>query len=412
MDYNFYIFTIGAFFMFGFALHLLFTKYGNRYLNKLLALVMLNRAFQMLYFILNATGKTAIVENLASSLYFLNFAYPVCAYLYIRGFIKDESRLQKKDWFHFIPTVFALLNSVSKNLLDTSISEYMIFQFYANKTVYSKENFDIFVDVILSSLRAGLIIIYLFFIWRVVLQSGIIKNRLNNNIAINWILFVVGFMTLTNSIFLVSTFINITQGAVQSSSFLTNYGYILLCIIILVVIGFVFYNPKILYGYVFVSKEYAVVQKDNELAATVVERIAAPIASGTTKPIKNTIPADLVTNSQLYLERITQFMETKKPFLNGDYSIAMLSQGTAIPVHHCSYIINYVVGSTFRDWINSYRITHFIAEYPSKFKSSTTISIALDCGFNNKMSFYNAFKKLKGVSPTDYFISESELLPL
>jgi AraC-like DNA-binding protein len=411
MDYNFYIFTIGAFFMFGFALHLLFTKYGNGYLNKLLALVMLNRAFQMLYFILNATGKTVIVENLASSLYFLNFAYLACAYLYIRGFIRDESRLQKKDWFHFIPAVFALLNSVCKNLLDASISEHMIFQFYANKTAYSKENFDIFFDVVLSSLRGGLIIIYLFFIWRMVLQSGIIKNRPDNYISSNWVLFVVGFMTLTNSIFFVSTFINITHGPVQSSSFFTNYGYVLLCSVIVVLIGFVFYNPKILYGYVFVSKEYAVVEKGKQLAATVVESLAAPIASRTTKPTKNTIPADVVVNEQLYLERITKFMETKKPFLDGNYSIAMLSQGTAIPVHHCSYIINYVLGSTFRDWINSYRITHFIAEYPSKITSNTTIAIALDSGFNNKITFYNAFKKLKGVSPTDYFITKSELLP-
>jgi len=411
MDYNFYIFTIGAFFMFGCALHLLSTKYGNGYLNKLLAVGMLHRAFQMLYFILNATGKIAVVENLASSLYFLNFAYLACVYLYIRGFIKDESRLQKKDWFHFIPAVFALLNSGSKSLLDTSISDYMIFQFYANKTVYSQENYDIFFDVILSSLRAGLIIIYLFFIWRVVLQSGIIKNRPNNNTAINWILSVVVVMTFTNSIFLVSKVIAITHGALQSSSFLIDYGAVLFCIIILVVIGFVFYNPKILYGYVFVFKEYAVVQKDKELAARVVEGIAAPIASGTTKPTKNTISTALVTNEQLYLKKITQYMQTQKPFLNGDYSIGMLSQGIAIPVHHCSYIINYVVGSTFRDWINSYRINHFIAEYPSKSQSSTTISIALDCGFNNKITFYNAFKKQKGVSPTDYFITKSKLLP-
>jgi AraC-like DNA-binding protein len=178
-----------------------------------------------------------------------------------------------------------------------------------------------------------------------------------------------------------------------------------------VLIGFVFYNPKILYGYVFVSEEYAVVEKGKQLAATVVESLAAPIASRTTKPTKNTIPADVVVNEQLYLERITKFMETKKPFLDGNYSIAMLSQGTAIPVHHCSYIINYVLGSTFRDWINSYRITHFIAEYPSKITSNTTIAIALDSGFNNKITFYNAFKKLKGVSPTDYFITKSELLP-
>jgi AraC-like DNA-binding protein len=365
----------------------------------------------MLYFILEATNKIIVVESLVSAMYFINFAYPACAYLYVRGFIKDENRLQKKDWFHFIPAVFAAFYSILEYVLGTSNSSYRIFPSDVNKTIYSKENYDIFSNVVSSSLQRGVFIIYLFFIWRMVLRAGIIKDRSDNFIATNWILLLVVVMTFTNLIFLISTLTTILYGSVQSTSFLTSYGYTFLCATLVVLIIFVFYNPKILYGYVFVSKEFAGIGKGKQLVTTGAEKIAATVVSKITKPINIIIPANLVANEQLYLERITTHIEIQKPFLKGDYSIAMLSHATAIPTHHCSYIINNVLGFTFRDWINSYRVNHFIVEYPSKMTSNTIVAIALDCGFNNKITFYNAFKKQKGVSPTVFFSTKVKLLP-
>lgn len=415
MQYNFYIFTIGAFLFSGFGLHLLLITYGNTYLNKLLAVLMLNRAFQMLYFILTATNKIEYFASLFAAIEMLYFAYPACAYLYFRGFIKDEYRLQKKDWLHFIPATVVLLNLMLHYFFGIYFLEDAVSKFNTSTLFYTKINYATFSESLDLVVRSGLIMAYLFSIWRLILQSSIIKNRAANLAGNNWILSLLVVMTLTNGTFLVATIINTLQGSADRSLFLSNYASIVFCFLVLSIIGFTFYNPKILYGYVFVSKDYTSNENKNLVSeslvtddATVLDESEVVLADS--EPIqinKKQITSLLTDNEQLYLKTIISYMEKKEPFLNPDFTITNLSEATAIPVHHCSYIINYVLGENFRDWINGCRIAHFIEEYPINSNAKTILALSVESGFKNKTTFYNSFKKVKGVLPVDYFRAES-----
>ena len=386
-------------------MHLLITKYGNTYLNKLLAVILLHRAFQMLYFILATTGKFLFIESWFVYFDFIYFAYPASAYLYVRGFIKDESEFALKDYFHFIPALILVLNSLLDYMSGNSIKEYVISKFDATTSLYTIGNYGNFSHASSSLVHSGLIVIYLFFIWRIVLQSGIIKNSTNNLAAINWVLILVSVMTLSNLTFLVLSVIKIARGTVYSSYLFTNYGSVLFCVLVVSIITFVFYNPKILYGYVFVSKEYSGVEKNMALMTIISEDNIDPIIRKIVKTKKNTITSSLVYNEQLYLEKITAYMEIQKPYLNANFSISILSQETSIAVHHCSYIINYLIKKNFRDWVNEYRITYFIQHYFINSQSKTILALASESGFKNKATFYNAFLNEKGTTPKNYFIS-------
>lgn len=400
MNLNFYIFIFGTFMFFAFALRLLFTKYGNTYLNKLLAIIALHRAIQLVYFILIRTDQIFIIENLFSYLDVIHAAYPACAYLYIRGFIYDENKLPPKEWFHFIPALLILFNSITSFLLGTSGSVYLLSKINAIPLFSTNANYDFISDSVEHTGQGVLIFIYLFLIWRAVLKSQIIRNRRDNLIANNWILLIVAITTVTNSVFLVSKVIRISNGPAQSGYFLTNYGAILFSILVLLMIIFLFCNPRILYGHVFVNREYVNIIKEKEVTAKIAETSSTPISL---KSAKNGISLSLIKNEQRYLEEITTYMETKKPFLNCDFSIGMLSQAIDVPDHHCSYIINHVIGTTFRDWANAYRVAYFIENYPANSKTKTILALSIESGFKNKNTFYAAFKKQMGVLPTNYF---------
>ncbi|MNV63201.1 transcriptional activator FtrA [compost metagenome] len=93
----------------------------------------------------------------------------------------------------------------------------------------------------------------------------------------------------------------------------------------------------------------------------------------------------------------------KQPYLLESFQIVDLAGELNIPVHHCSFVLNNLIGKNFRDWINEYRINSFMEQYPLKAERMTIESVAHECGFKSIATFYNAFKKETGLMPTAYF---------
>lgn len=403
MNYNIYLFSIGSFLFIGFALHLLLTKYGNLYLNKLLGIIMLGRGLQMLYYIFVTTGQTFFVSCLFKTLNPLLFAIPTCVYLYIRGFIKNESKMKHKDWLHFIPILLAIIDIIPWYFLEASARNVFISKITNDKIFFINDNISIIPNTVNVLLRSVLLTIYLFFCWRIVVQSRIIKKRKSNLIATNWILVILSTFTLVNINFLSTTVFSIVLGEEYANRIYNNYNFPLFGIVIVVIIAFVFYNPKILYGYV-LSKDFIFIEKEQNLLLVTVPQDFVSINNNTKKKtIKNASQAILVQNEQLFMDQIIAFMKTKKPYLNPDFNIGILSQETNIPLHHCSYILNYIVEKNFRNWVNGYRIAHFIEQYPLHSKTKTILGLSVESGFKNKVTFYNSFIREKSVLPTDYF---------
>jgi len=96
-------------------------------------------------------------------------------------------------------------------------------------------------------------------------------------------------------------------------------------------------------------------------------------------------------------------MENNKPYLMADFQIVDLATAVDIPVHHCSFIVNNHIGKNFRDWINGYRVSHFMEQYPLKSEKMTIEAIAYESGFKSLGTFYNAFKKEARLMPKAYF---------
>lgn len=103
------------------------------------------------------------------------------------------------------------------------------------------------------------------------------------------------------------------------------------------------------------------------------------------------------------LHKISIKMEKEKLYLNGECNLQSFSQLINESPNIISMIINQHYNTTFPDFINRYRIQESIAMMmESKDKKYAIEGIAYECGFGNRTSFYNAFKKNTGMLPNEY----------
>lgn len=102
--------------------------------------------------------------------------------------------------------------------------------------------------------------------------------------------------------------------------------------------------------------------------------------------------------------KVTAFFETEKIYLNTELKISDVANMLNVPSHQISKCINSCSDMHFFDFVNSYRIEaakEMIND--QEFSRQFTIEyIASKSGFNNKVSFNNAFKKFTGKTPTQY----------
>ena len=68
-----------------------------------------------------------------------------------------------------------------------------------------------------------------------------------------------------------------------------------------------------------------------------------------------------------------------------------------------SQLVNQNTDYNFNDYINSFRVEDVkkMLERPD-YINYTIVAIGLEAGFNSKASFYRAFKKFEGMTPTEY----------
>lgn len=110
------------------------------------------------------------------------------------------------------------------------------------------------------------------------------------------------------------------------------------------------------------------------------------------------------------LDRIIELMKTQKPYLEFDYSLSQLSKELGVSPNILSMVINSKLNCSFPDYINSLRVKTSIELLEKQDKKGFTIeSIAYESGFNNRTSFYKAFKKHTGKLPTEYFKSALQI---
>lgn len=107
-------------------------------------------------------------------------------------------------------------------------------------------------------------------------------------------------------------------------------------------------------------------------------------------------------------KRLQEHMQTHKPYTNPTITLQALAAQVDLPVHTVSRIINEHMGQHFTEFINSYRVEAAKTLLVSPEYAHFTIeAISQAAGFNSRNTFYRAFRKQCGMTPTAYRRSQT-----
>ncbi|WP_276132486.1 helix-turn-helix domain-containing protein [Polluticoccus soli] len=102
-------------------------------------------------------------------------------------------------------------------------------------------------------------------------------------------------------------------------------------------------------------------------------------------------------------QKVNTILVEKQLFLNHSYTIRMLSDDTGVQSYILSAFINRRYGMNYNDFINEYRIKFCIEKIKNEeWRYKTLEALSKESGFNNRNSFTLAFKKVMGVTPSDF----------
>jgi AraC-like DNA-binding protein len=148
--------------------------------------------------------------------------------------------------------------------------------------------------------------------------------------------------------------------------------------------------------YVFALAYRGIVQKTPPR----LEMFDGRVGSGAEKYARAAVPPEEARGLE---GRIRRAMETGKAFLDPELDLSGLAELVGAGRNQLSYVINQNLGKSFYDLVNEHRVREVIRlmEDPAR-TGDKMIAIAFDAGFNSKPTFNSVFKKITGLTPSEY----------
>ncbi len=105
----------------------------------------------------------------------------------------------------------------------------------------------------------------------------------------------------------------------------------------------------------------------------------------------------------IIIERLKKHLVDEKHFLDANLTLELTAKALDISQGHLSKTINQELQMSFKDYVNGLRIEeakrYLIDE---TFSNYTLLAIGLEAGFNSKSTFNASFKKIVGVTPSQF----------
>lgn len=101
--------------------------------------------------------------------------------------------------------------------------------------------------------------------------------------------------------------------------------------------------------------------------------------------------------------KLIVFLKENKPYLDQELSIFKLAKDLNTNTKYLSYVINKEFRQNFINFINEYRIEEVKQKLQDESNKNLTIeALAQNAGFKSKSSFNAAFKKVTGLTPSNF----------
>lgn len=229
----------------------------------------------------------------------------------------------------------------------------------------------------------------LFSLWRLIKMRPYLTGLWQGfpNSAYYWLLYVIGgVMTLVTVDFVVMSLV--LTGVLNTYNSLDYFAFPFFSVYVLSVGILSVYRPELLF---------------REPAETASANQAGEIAGipPATEQKERHLELDTPVAEGL-LGQLTQLMQEQRLYLQNELSLPDLANHLGVSINQVSELLNVHAGLSFYDYVNGYRLKYACALLADPHCHLRVLDIAFEAGYNNKNSFYRAFKDKLGVTPNQY----------
>lgn len=365
------------------------TTGSQRHANRLLGLVVFALGWYALLYLLGIDGILRNYPHLfrvGSPLYYL---VPPCAYIYVRSVLFDETRFRKWDWLNLLPAVLHLIDLLPFYLQDTETKRRVV-EAISTHIVSGAFMGSGLIPASWHFVGRGLQgLIYLCFQWSLLFRF--FRGAPSRTAIKGWLF---SFSTLLTLLYLgiayQSVMLLLLNRPALEIRATSDPSITVMSLCFVALSGYLLFKPEILYGIIRLQPMAPVaIVLEEEVQIT-------PSAKAPKRPIDDDILHE-------YAERIGNTIQDRQLFKKKGLTLAILAQDLGIPAHHLSYMLRHFFKQQFNDFINRYRVAYIKDRMQEKAWIKMTLEAhATEAGFSSRSTFFTAFKRLTGVTPSEY----------
>jgi len=311
------------------------------------------------------------------------FLFPVFFLFYILKLTSNDLRNNKKLKWLYLPMILSIAIHVIIHLE-------FVFELY--QITFKGKVF--LYDVVIGLEQIGIyIFIAAIFIWsRIILYKA---SKSSDVVNVIWLkkLWLVLFIIVLSWILLFIVDITIYENYPELGPYIQFYEYILDIQLSLLVYWI---------AYVGLYKLRIANERKEILSLLNKKSISAIKNKDLHKNKKLDVSNDFLENNAYFL-KLEQLLQEQSIYRDPNLSRETVAEKLEISTGYLSQIINKITQKNFTAYINSFRVEEtkrMILD--KKFDKYSLLSIGLESGFNSKTTFYSAFKKEAGCTPSEF----------
>jgi AraC-like DNA-binding protein len=316
----------------------------------------------------------------------INFLIPPLGYLYVRSVLFNESKWTSLDLLHLLPFALFLVSYLPFFFSTSAFKLEVITEILRDQNSAVTRSLGLIPESIFHFSRAGQTILYLSAQWWLIftvhkrMKDQAMESQIQ--VVLRWLKIFTGANTLYWMGFLLVISLYLLGLNIFEESLLNLLPTVLLGFSFFLIGAYLLIHPQVLIGLPFVRPAESNLETvDHEGAKT-------PFC---------------VENYAQEIVILDHYFVSSKAYLQPNLTISEVAVATGLPVRELSYLINAHHKKRFSDYINEMRIAHFLTQVDASTLDNFTIeSIALSAGFSSRSSFYRAFNRFYGCTPSDY----------
>ncbi len=320
-------------------------------------------------------SKVWLIDNLGTC-YFLSYKLPLLygplVFLFARNILKHRQSHSIKDILHFAPFLFAAVITILSNF--SFLPGWIQFLFYgASGTVIQVISLLVYHYSAMTEWRQHY----------AHMKDDLSSTRL---LRMQWLR---QFIILSAIVCIVISLLLHFMYQYHPTLHFLRWGFILLSIFIYW-ISYAAINKPVLFS--------AAINNDWQQKTAPIPKLVVH------KPVEKYANTGLkAEEASRIVNALEELMQQQKTFLEPGITIDKLADLVNTNRHCLSQVLNERIGKSFYDFINQYRVNgakKLLLD--EKYSNQKIASIAYDAGFNSLSAFNEVFKKITGVTPSQF----------